>query len=261
MNSLSDDQWERFRAARLSGQAQVVEWLLIQVKVRVEHLYLIDTFLSVVKSDKQPIDVVRVLLDHTDISFVTDVNPRKLLLFLKRHLRHEMFELLRAHLTHKGQDVRTIVLGDAWSKTDLSTILNAPQSYDHTKLLIALINAGDVEAIKQLLQVSSSVDPVANEYKALRKAIEFNSLDIAMLIVRHPAFKIKSFKFIAVIYNCLQKVKSTQNSNMVPRLALLQELVRELKVNVDKLINDLEAKYRDGMTSNLLYMLARNKEV
>ncbi len=107
---LSDDQWELFRAACLAGHAQVVEWLLLHVKVRVEHLYLVDTFLSVVKSEKQPVDVVRVLLDHTNISLVTDVEPRKLLLFLKRHLRHEMLDTLCANLTLKGHNVRAVLM-------------------------------------------------------------------------------------------------------------------------------------------------------
>jgi hypothetical protein len=107
---LSDDQWELFRAACMNGQVKVLEWLLLQVKVRVDHLYLVDTFLSVAKSEKQPTDVAHALLEHTTISLVADVYPRKLLLFLKRHLRHEMFGTLSAHLMSKGHDVRAILL-------------------------------------------------------------------------------------------------------------------------------------------------------
>lgn len=107
---LSDDQWELLRTACMNGQAKVVEWLLLEVKVRVDHLYLVDTFLSVVKSERQYTEVARALLEHTDVSMETDIRPPKLLLFLRRHLRHDMYGLLSAHLMSKGHDVRLILL-------------------------------------------------------------------------------------------------------------------------------------------------------
>jgi hypothetical protein len=136
-------------------------------------------------------------------------------------------------------------------------VLQSPETYDHNELLYACINVGDISAIEQILRESSSVDLSAKDYKALRKAIEFNNLEAAKQIARHPTLKITRSKFCQVLNDCLQKLKGQTNSNMVPRMPLLKQLAKELNIDVPKILANLEAKYTGGMMFGLLNALAK----
>lgn len=140
----------------------------------------------------------------------------------------------------------------------MSTVLQAPDEYDHNGLLSACIDAGDISAVEQLLKNSASVDLTAKDYEALRKVIEFNDLEAAKLIGGHHSLKITRARFCQVLDDCLRAVKGQNNSNMEPRSTVLRHLVKVLKVDVSKILANLEARYTGTMmTWALLQMLAK----